>query len=323
MKAGRVKVPKKDFVGSLLSEYATLLVLILVVLAFVALRPDVFPTYVNLRNILQQVSILAVIATTQTFVLSVGDIDISVGALGSLIGVSTTTLMLQGVPVPVAILVGLVMGAAAGAMNGTFVAILGLAPMVATLGAMTAFQGASMLVAHGRTVYGFPESFSVLGNTGRVGPVPLLVIIGLAVLVLGWFVLTRTAVGRHWHAIGGNREASFLSGVRVKRLRMLAYVVSGLGAALMGILIASRIASANPTQAVPYLLPSLATVFIGMTAFQRGQANIPGTFVGVLILGVIANGLGITNVNTYVVQVVTGAVMLGAITFSQLVRKKA
>ena len=151
----------------------------------------------------------------------------------------------------------------------------------------------------------------------------LIVVIAAVVLFLGWFAMTRMSVGRRWYAIGGNRDAAFLSGVRVMRLRVLAFTISGLGAALMGILIASRVAAAHPTQAEAYLMPSIATVFLGMTAFKRGQANIPGTIVGVLILGVLQNGLDITHVNSYVVEIVTGAVMLFAITFSQLAKKRA
>jgi len=316
-------VVNKEAIGDFFRVYGTLFALVLVVIFFAAVKPRVFPTWTNTRNILQQVSILGVIATTQTIVMCLNDFDVSVGTLGSLVGVTVGALMNLGWAPPLAMLIGLAVGATAGFTNGFFVAIAGLSPFVATLATMTAFEGVSFLVAHGTTLFGFPTSFQFLGSTGHIGPIPLIVVIAAVVLFLGWFAMTRMSVGRRWYAIGGNRDAAFLSGVRVMRLRVLAFTISGLGAALMGILIASRVAAAHPTQAEAYLMPSIATVFLGMTAFKRGQANIPGTIVGVLILGVLQNGLDITHVNSYVVEIVTGAVMLFAITFSQLAKKRA
>jgi len=317
-------VVNKDLLGNFLRDYGTLFALVLIVIFFAAAKPHVFPTLSNFRNVLGQIAILAVIATTQTFVMVAGDFDISVGSLGSLVGVSVGVLIVNaGLGVVPAMLLGLAIGAAAGFMNGLFCAVIGLTPMVATLATMTAFEGLSLIVAKGTTIVGFPTSFSYLGNTGKVGPIPILVIIGILVMVLGWAIMTRTAVGRRWYAIGGNRDASFLSGIRVKRLRLLAFTASGIGAALIGILITSRLASAQPLQAESYLMPSLATVFLGMTCFKRGQPNIPGTLVGVLILGILSNGLDIMEVNSYIIEVVTGGVMLFAITFSQLAKRRA
>jgi ribose transport system permease protein len=148
------------------------------------------------------------------------------------------------------------------------------------------------------------------------------VIISIAIVAIGYVVMERTTIGRRWYSLGGNREASFLSGISVRKLRFWAFVVSGAGCGLAGILLVGRVASAHPTAGAPYLMNSLAAGFLGMTAFRNGQANIAGTFVGVLILGVLSNGLDITNVNSYVKNIVIGVVIIAAVLAAALARKK-
>jgi ribose transport system permease protein len=308
--------------GHILRKYGTVLALVGICVFFAAIRPGIFPTVTNIRNILEQVSILAVVATTQTVVMVVGDFDLSVGTVGSFAGVAAGFLMLHHFGVVPAIILGLLCGAAAGTFNGFLVSYLGLSAFVTTLATLTAFEGASLLWAKGTTLFGFSESFINIAKS-RLGPIQLLLIIAIVVLLAGWLVLTRTTLGRRWYAIGGNREAAFLSGVRVKRLRLLAFTVSGLGAAAAGILLATKLASAHPTAAEPQMLTSIAAVFLGMTCFKDGQANIPGTLVGLLILGVLSNGLNITHVNSYIVEIITGGVMVFAILLSQLAKRRA
>jgi ribose transport system permease protein len=324
MKEATVPVRKRRGVtfGYVIRKYGTVLALAAICLFFIGVKPDIFPTATNIKNILEQVSILAVVATTQTMVMVVGDFDLSVGTVGSFAGVATGYMMLHGFGIPEAIVLGLVIGAVAGTLNGFLVSYLGLSAFVTTLATLTAFEGASLLWAKGTTLFGFSETFMQIAKQ-KFGPIQLLVIIAIVVLLIGWLVLTRTTFGRRWYAIGGNREAAFLSGVRVKRLRLLAFTVSGLGAAAAGILLSSKLASAHPTAAEPQMLTSIAAVFLGMTCFKDGQANIPGTLIGLLILGVLQNGLNITHVNSYIVEIITGGVMVFAILLSQLARRRA
>ncbi len=305
---------------SILNNYGTLLGFLLVLAFFSALRPGIFLSPSNLRNILEQVAILAIVSSTMTLVMVVGDFDLSVGSLASLCGVLVASLLLKGVGLVPAVLAGLGLGVLAGALNGLLVAYLGLSAFVATLATMTAFHGLSLWYTDGTTLFNLPADFVFLGQ-GSLGPVPVPVLVVFAVMALCWLLLTQTTLGRRWHAVGGNPEAAFLSGVNVRRMRLYAFAASGLGAALAGTILTSRLASAHPLAGEPLMLNSIAAVFLGMTMFKEGQPNIPGTFVRVLILGVLNNGLNILQVNTYLQDVIAGAIIVLAVLLSGVARR--
>lgn len=301
------------------ATYGTFIGFVLVVILFAALRPDAFLSPFNLRNILEQVAILAVITASMTIVMVAGDFDLSVGALASLAGVAVASLLLAGWGTVPAALGGLLLGVAAGALNGFLVAYAGLSAFVTTLATMTAFRGLALWYTDGATLFGLPDGFLVLGQ-GRLGPVPVPVVIMACAMAAAWIVLTQTTTGRRWYAVGGNPEAAFLAGVNVRRLRFAAFVLSGFGAALAGIVLTSRLASAHPLAGEPFMLNAIAAVFLGMTMFKDGLANVPGSLVGVLILGVLSNGLNILQVNTYIQDVLTGAIIVAAVLVSRLPR---
>lgn len=303
-----------------LANYGTLLGFLLVVGFFSATRPQAFLNPLNLRNILEQVSILAIMAATMTIVMVVGDFDLSVGSLASLSGVLTANFLLKGTPVEVAILLGLALGAIAGGLNGLLVSHLGLSAFVGTLATMTAFRGLALWYTDGATLFGLPDRFLSIGQ-GAIGTLPVPILIMLAVMAAGWITLTQTTLGRRWYAVGGNPEAAFLSGINVQKLRLGAFVLSGLGASLAGIVLTSRLASAHPLAGEPFMLTSIAAVFLGMTMFREGQPNIPGSLIGVLILGVLSNGLNILQVNTYIQDVLTGGIIVIAVLTSRLARR--
>ncbi len=303
-----------------LSNYGTLLGFLLVVAFFSLLRPGTFLSAANLRNILEQVAILAIVSSTMTLVMVVGDFDLSVGSLASLCGVIVASLLLKGMPMLPAVIIGLALGLVAGALNGFLVAYLGLSAFVATLATMTAFHGLSLWYTDGTTLFNLPSHFTFLGQ-GSLGPIPVPVALVFAVIALCWILLTQTTLGRRWHAVGGNAEAAFLSGINVRRMRLYAFMGSGMGAALAGIVLTSRLASAHPLAGEPLMLNSIAAVFLGMTMFKEGQPNVPGTFVGVLILGVLSNGLNILQVNTYLQDVMAGAIIVLAVLLSGVARR--
>lgn len=305
-----------------LASYGTLIGLIGLIVLFSALRPGVFLNPLNFSNILEQVAVLSMVAAAQTVVMVVGDFDLSVGALGSLVGVLVAQLLVGGMHPVLALMVALLTGLAAGALNGLLVAYLGLSAFIATLATMTSFTGLALLLSNGTTIFGLPEGFVQLGQ-GRLGPVPMPVVIATVLIAVLWFVLSRTVIGRSWYAVGGNAEAARLSGVNTRLVRFAAFVVSGFGAALAGVVLTARLASGHPTAADPFMLSSIAAVFLGVTLSRAGQPTVGGTLVGLGIVGVLNNGLNILQVNSYLQQVLTGVIIIAAVSLSRLSRKRA
>ena len=225
----------------------------LAIFAFFALNlPETFLTARNLINITQQVSMLAVVAATMTVVMVMGDFDLSVGAMASLAGVVAAVLFVQGWPVPMAVAAALAVGLIGGLINGFMVSFVGILPFVATLATLTIFSGAAFIISDGRTIFGrdIPEAFSgfarnglALGEVdGRLLVLPNLTLVALAVVASVWVVLEQTSYGRRLYAIGGNREAARLAGIPVTTLRFSAFAFTALGAALAGLMTASRVA---------------------------------------------------------------------------------
>ena len=298
----------------------------LVLGAFALLLPDTFLTARNLLNISQQVSMLAVVAFAMTVVMAQGDFDLSVGAMASLSGVVAATLWAAGWPLPAGIAAALGVGLIGGLANGLLVAGLGIMPFVATLGTLTMLSGAAFLVSDGRTIFGdaIPEAMGAFARGGlALGPVtvPALSLVALAALALVWVLLEHTAAGRRLYAIGGNREAARLAGVAVARLRLLAFAVTGVGAAGAGLMLTARVASANPTQGDGLMLDAIAAVFLGMTMSEEGEPRVMGTALGVLALAVLDNGLTQLSVDSYLREVMVGAIILAAVAASRLGRR--
>jgi ribose transport system permease protein len=312
--------PRTSHVSSaarVLLQGGTVVALVVLIAFFFAMRPDVFLTFVNVKNILFQVSILAIIAGAQTLVMVVGDFDLSVGATSSLAGAVAASLMISGTPMWSAVLIAMLVGLLVGVFNGVLIAYVNLSAFVATLATMTSVVGLAYLVTAGTTLFRLPEGFNELGQ-GRFLQIPLPVYIAIVISALLWVVLKFTTIGRSWHAVGGNVEVSRLSGVNVRRARMLAFSIAGLISAVGGILLAARLGSASAVQGSDNMMFSVAAVFLGMTVIRSGRANLVGTMVGVAIIGVMSNGLNILGVNAYVQQVVTGLIIIAAVTLSSL-----
>ena len=312
----------------LLRRYGTFLGFLLIVSFFWSQRPDTFMTTRNWLNITQQVSILCVISFTMTLVMVGGDFDLSVGSMASLSGMIAAVLWQQDVSLFGALGAAVLVGAFGGVFNGVLVAYAGLSAFVATLGTLTIFSGLALLVSDGKTIFGraIPE---IVGDFSRGGlplaegiQLPNLTLIAILVLILMGIVLQHTVFGRNLHAVGGNREASLLAGVPVARLRLIAFAVNGVGAAIAGLMLVSRLSSANPTQGDGLMLNAIASVFVGMTMSEEGEPNLFGTLTGVLILGVLSNGLTQLRIDTYVQQILTGLIIIAAVLFSRLSLRK-
>lgn len=309
-------------------RYGTLVGIIAVILFFWINIPDTFMTLRNWLNISQQVSMLAVVAFAMTVVMVMGDFDLSVGSMASLAGIVAALGFQAGLPVPAALVLALAVGVVGGLLNGVLVSYIGILPFVATLGTLTIFSGFAFVVSDGKTIFGrdIPDSFSGFARGGiplfQAGDqwisLPYMTLVALVVLVVVWLLLEHTVYGRRLYAIGGNAEAARLAGVRVRILRFSAFGLTGLGAAGAGLMYAARVASANPTQGSGLMLSAIAAVFLGMTMSEEGEPRVLATFFGVLILGVLDNGLTQMSVDSYVREILVGTIVVLAVASSSL-----
>ena len=299
-------------------ELGTLGGLLALCLLLTALTPY-FLTVSNLLNVMEQTSINAVIAVGMTFVILSGGIDLSVGSLVALSGVVMASALQAGAPIPVALLAGLLTGALCGLVNGGLVTLGRLPPFIATLGMMSVARGAALLLTDGRPVSGFEAGFRSLA-TGRVVGVPVPVLVTLAVYVLAHLVLTRTRFGRYVYAIGGNEEATRLSGVPVRFHKTMVYALSGLVSALAAAVLTARLNSAQPIAGMMYELDAIAATVIGGTSLLGGQGRVSGTLIGALIMGVLRNGLNLLGISSFLQQVVIGLVIVGAVLLDSLLK---
>lgn len=298
------------------------------VLLFWALLPGTFMTGRNLLNISQQVSMLAVTAIAMTIVMVMGDYDLSSGSMASLAGIVAAVAFRETGSDVAGLAIALALGVAGGVLNGFLVSYVGILPFVATLGTLTIFSGLAFLLAGGKTIFGsgIPESFSAFARGGvplwesgeAVMSLPNLTIVAAVTLLIAWFILQKMVFGRHLRAIGGNAEAARLSGIDVRRTRLIAFALSGLGAATAGLMYMSRVASANPTQGAGLMLDAIAAVFLGMTMNARGEPRVVNTLLGVVFLGVLSNGLTQLSVDSYVRDILVGSIIILAVAASGL-----
>lgn len=298
---------------SMLQKIAPFIGLILIIVIITALNPG-FLSVSNLMNVLRQVSINALIAFGMTFVILTGGIDLSVGATLALTGAVTAGMMASGIDPIFAMLLGLLLGAILGAINGFIIAKGKVAPFIATLATMTIYRGLTLVYTDGRPISGLGDSltFQMLGKGYFLGiPVPVVtMIISFGIL---YFILKKTTFGRRVYAVGGNEEASILSGINADRIKIYVYSLLGLLAALASLILTSRLNSAQPTAGEMFELDAIAAVVLGGTSLTGGRGWIVGTLIGALIIGVLNNGLNLIGVPSFFQQVVKGAVILLAV----------
>lgn len=294
--------------------------LLLIVVIISVMSPS-FLTMNNLFNVLRQVSINALIAFGMTFVILTGGIDLSVGSILALTGAVTAGMMASGMDPVLAMLIGVLLGVILGAINGLIIAKGKVAPFIATLATMTIFRGLTLVYTEGRPISGFGDSiaFQMLGKGYFFGiPVPV-VTMAIAFAVL-YFILKKTTFGRRVYAVGGNEEASKLSGINADRIKIYVYSLAGGLTAIASLILTSRLNSAQPTAGSMFELDAIAAVVLGGTSLTGGRGWIVGTLVGALIIGVLNNGLNLIGVSSFFQQVVKGAVILIAVLLD---RKKA
>ncbi len=285
-------------------------------LAFGLLNPR-FLGLDNLRDVAVSACVNALIGLGMTFVIITGGIDLSVGSIASMSGIITAQLMVAyQVPPLLALVLGLLVGFLAGVVNGLLIAIVRLPPFIATLGTMSVYQGLAYVVTNGIPVYNVPAEFVLLLN-GYIAGIPTAVLVVVIVSVLCWVLLRRTVFGQNVIATGGSEETAWLSGVRVTRVKILVYGISGLLASLGGLIVVARISAAQSEAGSPYQMTAIASAVIGGANLMGGEGRIGGTLIGALILGALTNGLVLLNVPSFYEQIVTGLVVIVAVAVDQ------
>ncbi len=289
-----------------------------------ALSSDRFLSYSNLTNVLLQASVMAVVTIGMTYVIIGGGFDLSVGSVVALSGCIAAEVLLK-YGIVAGVLAGAFAGVAVGIVNGVVVAKLGVSPFIATLGTMVLVRGVVLLITQGTPVVGdsgLGDTFTVLGSGGFLG-MPILVWIAIVLVLIFSWVLHQTAYGTRIFAVGGNPEASFLSGLPVQRITISLYAICGLTAGLAGVLLAARLQSGQPSAGEFYELTSIAAVVLGGAALQGGEGKLYKSMVGVLIMVILANALNLLGVDSYWQRVAIGVVIIAAAAVDQLRRKRS
>jgi len=296
-----------------LQRLGPLIALLALCVALAFLSSD-FLSVGNVLDVMRQVSINAIISFGMTFAILLGGIDLSVGSILAVSSVLIALLLKAHYPAPLATLIGVLCGATMGSMNGLLITKGRMAPFIATLGTMTLLRGMALVLSKGSPISGFSSDFfSWLGAGYLARVIPLPVVWMLLLFVVFWFVLDRSVFGRHVYATGGNTEAARLSGIRTDRVQIVAYTISGAMAAVAGVILTSRLDSAQPTAGAGYELDAITAVVLGGTSLAGGRGWIFGTLVGALLIGVLNNGLNLMGVSAFYQQVIKGTVILLAV----------
>ena len=296
---------------NLLHRFGLLLVILFVGLAL-SLLTDTFLSVANFTNVARQISINGILAVGVTFVLLTAGVDLALGSVVALSGVACATFAHPGehsVFVPIA--VGLLTGAACGLVNGVLVTRGGVAPFIVTLGMMTIARGLALIVSGGRPVADMSNELTALAGDFLGVPIPVLCFAGVA--FAAWFFLRNFRLGRHIYAVGGNENAARAAGVPVEKVKLFAYGLCGLLTGLAGVVLAARITTGQPNAGQAYELDAIAAVVIGGTSLAGGIGTITGTLLGVLLIGVINNGLDLMGVSSYYQAVIKGVIIVGAV----------
>ncbi|GAB3492467.1 sugar ABC transporter permease [Spirosoma knui] len=300
---------------------AGIFVAFLVVCVALSLITPRFLTVSNLMIIVTQVSINALLAFGVTFVIITGGIDLSLGSMVAVTGVVAALFAKSDAyPVIVPILIGLLSGVLFGAFNGFVITRSKVPPFIVTLGTMTIGRGLALILSKGRPISNLSDSFNFIGG-GQVLGVPMPIIILIGMFLVCYVILNKTVLGRYMYAVGGNEQAAKASGIQLGKVKLAVYTMSGLLAALAGIVLTSRITTGQPNAGAGFELDAIAAAIIGGTSTSGGTGTMTGTLIGALLIGVISNGLDLLNVSSYYQQVVMGVIIIGAVVLDSVNQK--
>lgn len=288
-----------------------------------AIASPVFLTSSNFLNVSQQISINFVVAVGMTLVIISGGIDLSVGSNIALTGLLMGIMMKNySIPVLPTIIICILFSGFIGLVNGWLISFLNLPPFIATLGTMSIVRGGAYTVTAGQPIYTFPKGFTAIA--GRIGGIPLWsILIMLAVILIGWYVLRYTRIGRFTYAVGGNENCARLSGINIRKVKCFVYMFSGLCCGVAALLLSSRLDSGLPTNADGQEMDAIAAVVIGGTSMSGGEGSMIGTLIGIFIIGIIANGLNLLGVQQGPQKMVKGLIIVIAVIIDVIRRRSA
>jgi ribose/xylose/arabinose/galactoside ABC-type transport system permease subunit len=297
-----------------------LLIIFLALVAVLCATSRTFRTPANLVNIVEQQSIIGVVACGMLLMILLGGFDLSVGSVGAASSVLAAWAMGHYGIVP-GVLAALVVGLAVGLANGSLIALIGIIAFVVTLGMQVLVSGLVMVATNAAPVYGVPDAFTVVG-LGRLGPIPVAALIYAAVIALVWLILTKTVFGRHIYATGGNAEAARLAGIRTRSVTIAVYTLGALTASIGGLILLGQTSIGQPASASGWPLSAIAAVAIAGVPLTGGVGGIRNVVVGTLLLGVIANALNQFGISPYWQPAITGAVIIGAVAVDTIQRRR-
>ena len=291
------------------------LIVLMVIFSF---STDIFFTGNNLLNITRQISITSLLAIAMTFVIITGGIDLSVGSVIAFSGIITASMMKDyDMPAAAAVLIGILIGLLTGFVNGLFISYLNMPAFITTMGTMTILRGLGYIYTQGYPIYDLPTSFKIIGQ-GYIWIIPIPTIIFVVVAIIAFIILKKTVLGRHIYAIGGNADASALAGIKVKRIQLYVYMISGCISGLAAVVQAARVGSGLPTIGEGFEMDAIAAAVIGGAAMSGGSGTILGTILGSMLLGVLSNGLSLLDVDSYIMTVISGCVVILAVLIDQI-----
>ena len=298
-------------------EMGVIVPLVVLVVIF-SCTSDIFLTTNNLLNITRQISIKGLLGIAMTFVIITGGIDLSVGSVIAFSSILTASAIKDyQLPVLAAVIIGVVVGSLTGLVNGILIAYVNMPAFITTMGTMTILRGLGYIYTQGYPIYDLPQGFRAIGQ-GNIGIIPISAIILVAVAILAYIILSKTVFGRHIYAVGGNIDAARMAGIRVKRVQLYVYVISGFISGIAAVVQGARVGSGLPTIGQGFEMDAIASVVIGGAAMAGGSGTVLGTLLGSLILGVLDNGLSLLNVDSYVMNVISGVVVILAVLIDQV-----
>ncbi len=303
-----------------ITKYGIAMVLLILIILFSSLSRN-FLTTENIFNILRQVAIVGIMSVGMAVVLITAGIDLSVGSIVGVSCVLTAKLLLAGVNALLVVIATLTISIIFGLLNAFFINELKIPPLITTLGMMTTLRGVAYLITGGLPVFGFKTSIDVLGK-GYLWKVPVPVIIMIAIFVVGILFLEKTKYGRYIYGVGGNEEASRLSGINIKKIKYIAYSISGLLSGFAGIILLARISSGTPKAGQGYEMDVITAVVLGGVSISGGEGKLGFAIVGVLIMGVLTNGMILLNIQEYVQWVIKGLVLIAAVALDRFVQSR-
>ena len=307
--------------GSFIKRNMGILIGLVVLFLFLSVATDSFLSTKNMLQVLRQICINGLLAFGMTFVLIIGGIDLTVGSVVAISGVSVVIMLNSGVPLPVALVVALLLGAIVGLLNGGIIALTGMPPFIVTLSLQGTIRGIAYVITDGRSVSCDNAVFNAIGN-GYLFGIPIPSYIVAFVMIVISILLYYTRFGRRMYAVGGNITAAGFSGIHVKKIMVQVYVLSGVLSALAGIILASRMYSGQPASGQAYESDAIAAAVLGGTSFNGGIGTVGGTLIGALVIGFLTNGLNLLHISSYVQMIIKGLVIIGAVGIDILKNRK-